>query len=226
MMLAEGVPEPTSVTPLGDGAGFAPDDLTSETVVVPMGADDVPPPPAVEVVEDAEDEDAQADDEVLEDAAGVEAPATAAPAARHWPWEVEGRSTSVTEASTDDTDEAADVDAESEVGDAGSAEPTLDEIPPPPAVILDEEPLEPDDVIEEPLEPGDVIEEPAEGTPDDPGAETDSGQQVEAEEANVYEPGALDMDDYACSDCVYEETCPKKDDLSPADCGSFQWKSG
>ena len=27
-------------------------------------------------------------------------------------------------------------------------------------------------------------------------------------------------------DCVYVNTCPNKADLEPADCGSFQWKSG
>jgi len=30
--------------------------------------------------------------------------------------------------------------------------------------------------------------------------------------------------DYTCADCVYEETCPNKDQRLPKDCGSFQWR--
>jgi hypothetical protein len=30
--------------------------------------------------------------------------------------------------------------------------------------------------------------------------------------------------EYVCSDCVYDETCPNKDQRLPKDCGSFQWK--
>jgi len=29
---------------------------------------------------------------------------------------------------------------------------------------------------------------------------------------------------YVCSDCVYESTCPNKDQRVPKDCGTFQWK--
>lgn len=32
------------------------------------------------------------------------------------------------------------------------------------------------------------------------------------------------LDAYTCADCVYEETCPNKDQRLPRDCGSFQWK--
>lgn len=30
--------------------------------------------------------------------------------------------------------------------------------------------------------------------------------------------------DTSCNDCVYVETCPNKDQLDPASCGSFQWR--
>ena len=30
--------------------------------------------------------------------------------------------------------------------------------------------------------------------------------------------------DYVCSECVYESTCPNKDQRLPKDCGTFQWK--
>lgn len=40
-----------------------------------------------------------------------------------------------------------------------------------------------------------------------------------------YEPGALNMNEYTCDDCVYANTCPNKDQKAPAACGSFQWRS-
>jgi hypothetical protein len=41
-----------------------------------------------------------------------------------------------------------------------------------------------------------------------------------------YEGGAdLDLGTYTCDDCVYSNTCPKVGQATPADCGSFQWRS-
>lgn len=40
-----------------------------------------------------------------------------------------------------------------------------------------------------------------------------------------YEPGALNMNEYTCADCVYVNTCPNQHQKAPAACGSFQWKS-
>jgi len=37
-------------------------------------------------------------------------------------------------------------------------------------------------------------------------------------------PNAGGLDEYTCKDCVYEETCPNKDQRLPKDCGSFQWR--
>ena len=40
------------------------------------------------------------------------------------------------------------------------------------------------------------------------------------------EPGAdvPPLSSYTCSDCVYVDTCPNRDQRLPKDCGSFQWK--
>jgi len=47
---------------------------------------------------------------------------------------------------------------------------------------------------------------------------------VESEMA--YEPtGELDLAAYTCNDCVYANTCPKVGEVTPADCGAFQWRS-
>ncbi|MRS11445.1 MAG: hypothetical protein EG823_00010 [Actinobacteria bacterium] len=53
---------------------------------------------------------------------------------------------------------------------------------------------------------------------------------VEAAEEASEEPGyeatgELDLTEYTCNDCVYSNTCPKVGQATPADCGSFQWKS-
>lgn len=41
-----------------------------------------------------------------------------------------------------------------------------------------------------------------------------------------YEPtGDLDLGAYTCNDCVYSNTCPKVGEVTPADCGTFQWRS-
>lgn len=37
--------------------------------------------------------------------------------------------------------------------------------------------------------------------------------------------GDLDLGEYTCQDCVYSNTCPKVGEVTPAECGSFQWKS-
>lgn len=40
-----------------------------------------------------------------------------------------------------------------------------------------------------------------------------------------YEGGDVQLSDYTCEDCVYANTCPKAGESTPAECGSFQWKS-
>lgn len=58
--------------------------------------------------------------------------------------------------------------------------------------------------------------------------EDDSASAVEdapASSERVYEPGALNMSEYTCDDCVYVNTCPNQHQKKPAECGSFQWRS-
>lgn len=41
-----------------------------------------------------------------------------------------------------------------------------------------------------------------------------------------YEPsGELEIEAYTCKDCVYFNTCPKAGESTPAECGTFQWRS-
>ncbi|MBN2839336.1 MAG: hypothetical protein JXP37_00050 [Coriobacteriia bacterium] len=55
-------------------------------------------------------------------------------------------------------------------------------------------------------------------SPADGAAPDDSGPGYEA-------AGDLDLEAYTCDDCVYSNTCPKVGQSTPAECGSFQWKS-
>lgn len=46
------------------------------------------------------------------------------------------------------------------------------------------------------------------------------------EESKPYEPsGELEIEAYTCKDCVYFNTCPKAGESTPAECGTFQWRS-
>ena len=67
------------------------------------------------------------------------------------------------------------------------------------------------------LEPIPAPDEPASPVPT-PVAMPDTSAPEEA----PVEPSSLD--DYVCADCVYEATCPNKDQRLPKDCVSFQWK--
>jgi hypothetical protein len=54
--------------------------------------------------------------------------------------------------------------------------------------------------------------------------------EVEPEAAAVPEigyeaTGELKLEEYTCQDCVYSNTCPKVGQTTPAECGSFQWRS-
>lgn len=45
------------------------------------------------------------------------------------------------------------------------------------------------------------------------------------ESPRAYEAGSSDITELTCEDCIYLNTCPKKDESDPSSCGSFQWKS-
>ena len=53
---------------------------------------------------------------------------------------------------------------------------------------------------------------------------------MEVEDAGVadtpgYEAGDCDLSELTCTDCVYVNTCPNREERTPATCGSFQWTS-
>ncbi len=76
---------------------------------------------------------------------------------------------------------------------------------------------------------------PAAPEPSEPAASTspEAAAEIEPEldpappeePAKAYEPGTSDLTELTCEDCIYLNTCPKKDESDPSNCGSFQWKS-
>mgnify|MGYP001088457587 CR=1 FL=1 len=82
------------------------------------------------------------------------------------------------------------------------------------ALIVTDTPEGEDAFIPKPVIMGDYDTPSA---PDD-AAPDDSGPGYEA-------AGDLDLETYTCDDCVYANTCPKVGQSTPAECGSFQWKS-
>ncbi len=77
----------------------------------------------------------------------------------------------------------------------------------------------PTDDAEEPTGLLDDLQDIAERTADDPVSEE------EPSESGAYEPGASDIAELTCDECVYLNTCPKKGESDPSSCGSFQWKT-
>jgi nicotinate-nucleotide--dimethylbenzimidazole phosphoribosyltransferase len=63
---------------------------------------------------------------------------------------------------------------------------------------------------------------PAQRDPGSPATVPVAMPDAPAPEQDPVEPSSLD--DYVCADCVYEATCPSKDQRLPKDCVSFQWK--
>lgn len=61
--------------------------------------------------------------------------------------------------------------------------------------------------------------------PDSPQTAVEPDTLLPEEPAKAYEPGTSDLTDLTCDDCIYLNTCPKKDESDPSNCGSFQWKS-
>jgi len=82
------------------------------------------------------------------------------------------------------------------------------------ALIVTDTPDGEDAFIPKPVIMGDYDTPSA---PDD-AASNDTGPGYEA-------AGDLDLEAYTCDDCVYSNTCPKVGQSTPAECGSFQWKS-
>lgn len=69
----------------------------------------------------------------------------------------------------------------------------------------------------EPVRPVIMGEYPEEISADEP---------TQVAETKPYEPsGELEIGAYTCKDCVYFSTCPKAGESTPAECGTFQWRS-
>jgi len=62
---------------------------------------------------------------------------------------------------------------------------------------------------------------------EEPGGAGEGASKDEASTPELgYEAsGLLDMSAYTCSDCIYSNTCPKVGEVTPAECGTFQWRS-
>ncbi|NTU70317.1 MAG: hypothetical protein HGB10_00610 [Coriobacteriia bacterium] len=103
--------------------------------------------------------------------------------------------------------------------------------------------VEVDEVAVEPVEVAAFVEEAAEAPMVDSDDESDfivleapaaPEQPAGAEPVAVEVPAPVEapvdartaelLGGYTCSDCVYVDTCPNKDQRRPEDCGSFQWR--
>lgn len=72
----------------------------------------------------------------------------------------------------------------------------------------------------------DLIGEPDVGEPEPVAAEEPATATAESVPEVGYEAtGELKLEEYTCQDCVYSNTCPKVGQTTPAECGSFQWRS-
>ena len=110
------------------------------------------------------------------------------------------------------------------------------------------EPLVPDEeVVAEPWVPADAVRDEATGEVALQPADSEVPLEVQPPTSDAVESGEiaaepplesaasfgpeyeaggdLDLSAYTCSDCVYVNTCPKVGQLTPQECGSFQWRS-
>ena len=95
-----------------------------------------------------------------------------------------------------------------------------------PELSVLEEPVESEDVREpsppEPVESEAVAADLPDATVAEEAEETDAAS---VPEVGYEATGELKLEDYSCPDCVYSNTCPKVGQTTPAECGSFQWRS-
>lgn len=142
-----------------------------------------------------------------------------------WPW---ANVVAFTETDEPEPEEAASDGVEP---DGSAVEPVaLDE---PDTLITSAPPMGEDAYLPRPVILGDYTDAPEPASGEAPGsdatgssAEDDVEPVVEAAPEMAYEPtGELDLSAYTCNDCVYSNTCPKVGEVTPADCGTFQWRS-
>jgi hypothetical protein len=124
----------------------------------------------------------------------------AAGGAVSWPWELEGDTSTAAQTAAQDPASSASGTSPADVREPQGA---ID------ARIEPETPVAATATATDAVESGPATAEPA------------AGEQS----AGSYEPGRIDMETYTCDDCVYEGTCPKKGEETPATCGSFQWRA-
>lgn len=136
-------------------------------------------------------------------------------------------------------DYAADFEPESNVpvvNDALDASDYILDIPPAPiaeeeaVAALEPEPTSEPEPTPEPEPAPDIHDESVAAIIDSLAQETlQESVAVEAAPEPAPPSGYVAPDDgtagLTCSECVYEDTCPNKDQRNPSSCGSFQWKS-
>ena len=100
---------------------------------------------------------------------------------------------------------------------ADAVQPAIATAPGVPQVVAEPEPTVPDNLETEEAVPSASVEPM-------PSASVEP-QEEPTPPAKAYEPGPVSLDEYTCEDCVYVDTCPKKEESAPADCGLFDWRS-
>lgn len=126
---------------------------------------------------------------------------------------------------------------ESEAAVTEEQQVSEDEPSPPPPPTAEESPAPPEPLVPQPVEepppPAPAVEPEPEPTEAPAIAEDLSilgdleiPVSLSEDATQEYAGEEIDLASLTCDDCVYVNTCPNKEDLQPADCGSFQWKSG
>ena len=129
-----------------------------------------------------------------------------------------------------------------EYGESGDTLSDLQQVseeePPPPPPAVEEEPLPTEPALPQSLEETPPPPPPAAEPEPEPAqapvaveessilADLEIPASPSADGTQEYAGEEIDLASLTCDDCVYVNTCPNKEDLKPADCGSFQWKSG
>jgi len=182
-------------------------DVDEEPAAEVVGTQEVPAKPETDAAEPVLVEpETEAPEALTPDVTGaLEVPDEAEPTAVE-PASITGEAPPV--ASADSTAEEADIPDEVSglLADLEEIVPTVPAPSEPAAAFSATPPLSP---AEEDVPTGPKEAEPA--VPEQP--------------VKVYEPGTSDLTEMTCDDCIYLNTCPKKDESDPSNCGSFQWKS-
>ncbi len=155
-----------------------------------------------------------------------------------WPWANVEAFTGTTE--EDEAEDESESESATPAGESDETDTLITSAPPVgeeaymprPVILGDYADLADDAAVTAEVEDAAVVrtETPGEGQSDEisvvspTAAGEDIGQDIAPEMA--YEPtGELDLSEYTCNDCVYSNTCPKVGEVTPADCGTFQWRS-